>query len=491
MKKQAFPIGQKVLGLSLGLGGVLNILCVSALADPVLQEAQDAEMAIENDDRKDSDRLKIASLSKLTASSHKTLVQSSKHAFAVEDDHSPTFAPLPCGVNDFDSCDDAISTEPAVAPEPSALMESIEVEHLEIEGLKEASLEIVEPLEIEGLEVEVAEVEPLGIELNEPQTVAQVPDFGDLLPEERIRPLTPQPEGTQDDELGNLRLQLQRSRTNEDLGILRLIQTAQAAPPPPKPPIAFLSGRLGFLDSDNIFRSNRTDAPSQFGDDGFLRRLNDQVYQSGLTVLLFPKLSDSTNLYAIAGTTLARYERFDGINTNQVELQLGVRQRLAPRTFAQLGWRNQRFYTPGYREKKLGINYIDAQVSHRSILGSKTWLDSFYQARLGFARASGDNPNIDRDRASRFRQTLTLSLNHKVTRDLSTSLLYQIDFDDYIRISRFDTYQQVLGVISYSLTPESKVSLFGGTRFGRSSNSAFNLDDTFYGAGLNVNIPLF
>ena len=86
---------------------------------------------------------------------------------------------------------------------------------------------------------------------------------------------------------------------------------------------------------------------------------------------------------------------------------------------------------------------------------------------------------------------MTLSLNYGVTRDLRTSLLYQLDFDDYTQVSRFDTYQQVLGVISYDLTPESRVSLFGGTRFGRSSTRGVNLNDTFYGAGLNVSVPLF
>ncbi|MEL6815911.1 MAG: hypothetical protein AAFP03_14025 [Cyanobacteria bacterium J06598_3] len=269
-------------------------------------------------------------------------------------------------------------------------------------------------------------------------------------------------------ELGTLRVQPTRSRASEELGILRLMQTAQAPPPPPKPPISFLTGRLGFFSSENAFRSNP--------------RIDESIYQSGLAYYLFPKLSDRTSLYAIAETNLARYDQFQSVNYNELEVQLGVRQRLLPRTYAQIGWRNQRLYSPGYREKLFSVNYIDTMVSHRSILNSKTWVDGFYQARLGFA-----NPET----ASRFRQTFTVSLNYGATRDLRTSLLYQLDFDDYTNVSRFDTYQQLLGIVSYNLTPESRISVFGGTRFGRSSSPGVNLDDTFYGAGLNVSVPLF
>ena len=278
-----------------------------------------------------------------------------------------------------------------------------------------------------------------------------------------------QEEADSGDELGELRLQEVQTRGDDELGILRLLQTAQAPPSPPEPPIAFLAGRLGYFNTSNAFRSS----PNQ---------LNDEISQSGLTLFFFPRLSKDTNLYAIAETQLARYERFNSVSYNELEFQLGIRQRLLPRTYAQIGWRNQNLYKPGYRDRFFSVNYIDALVSHRSILNSKTWLDSFYQARLGFA---------DLERASRFRQTFTLSLNYGVTKDLRTSLLYQLDFDDYTQVSRYDTYQQVLGIVSYNITPESRVSVFGGTRFGRSSNATVNLDDTFYGAGLNVSVPLF
>ncbi|EDX85289.1 hypothetical protein S7335_2988 [Synechococcus sp. PCC 7335] len=269
-----------------------------------------------------------------------------------------------------------------------------------------------------------------------------------------------------DDDLGTLRLQQTRSREDEDLGVLRLLQTTQAPPPPPNPklPIAFLGGRLGFLNTDNAFRTETA--------------IEEQIYQSGLTLYLFPRLSENTNLYAIAGTSLARYE----IDYNEVEVQAGIRHRLFRRTFVQVGWRNQKLYTPGYRERLLGVNYLDAMVSHRRILSKRAWVDGFYQLRLGFA---------DPANASRLRQTLISSVNYAPTPNLRTSLLYQLEFDDYLQIDRFDISHQFLGVISYNITPESRLSLFGGTRLGNSSAPRVNLDDIFYGAGLNVNIPLF
>lgn len=271
-----------------------------------------------------------------------------------------------------------------------------------------------------------------------------------------------------DDELGDLRVRQLRSREEEELGILRLLQTAQAAPTRPKPPTAFLGARIGYLGSENPFRNHSG--------------LSDQIYQSGLAFYLFPRLSNETSLYAIADTGLIRYETFQGINYNEVELQFGIRQRLFPRTYAQIGWRNQQLFSPGYRKKVFTVNAIDALISHRLLFNPRLWLDSFYQARLGFA---------DPSTASRFRQTFTLSFNYSIARNLRTGLLYQLDFDDCTQISRYDTYQQVLGVISYNMTTESRLSLFGGSRFGRSSEPGINLSDTFYGAGLNVSIPLF
>ncbi len=271
-----------------------------------------------------------------------------------------------------------------------------------------------------------------------------------------------------EEDLGTLRVKPLQSRGDEELGILRLLQTAQAQLPPPAPPVAFLVGQIGYFSSDNAFRTD----PS----------LSEQIFQTGLSLYIAPRLSERTSLYAIAETSLARYRNLEGVSYNTLETQIGLRQRLLPRTYAQIGWRNQQLYSPGYKEKLFSVNTVDTLISHRTILNSQMWLDSFYQARWGFASPSS---------ASHFRQTLTLSLNYGVTRKLRSSLIYQVDFNKYTQISRFDTYQQVLGVISYTVNDRSRISLFGGTRFGRSSDPEVSLSDTFYGAGLNISLPLF
>ncbi|MGB3291995.1 MAG: hypothetical protein WBB01_03265 [Phormidesmis sp.] len=308
-----------------------------------------------------------------------------------------------------------------------------------------------------------------------------LPDGDSQLPEiPRVLVTPAQPEGTQvaeaatsnssllNEDLGTLQVLPLRSRENEELGVLQLLQTAQARAPKQASPIAFLTGRAGYFSSENVFRSD----PS----------LSEQIYQTGLSFYLSPRLSERTSLYVIAETNIARYENLRRVSYNDLGVQAGLRQRLSPRTYAQIGWRNQQLYSPGYRNKLFDVNAIDTLISYRSILNSKMWLDSFYQTRLEFAAPSA---------ASRFRQTLTLSLNYGVTRNLRSSLIYQLDFDKYTQIPRFDTYHQILGVISYNINDTSRISLFGGTRFGRSSVAEVSLEDTFYGAGLNVSLPLF
>ncbi len=117
-------------------------------------------------------------------------------------------------------------------------------------------------------------------------------------------------------DLGTLRVRPLRSRGDEELGILRLLQTAQAPPPKPAPPIAFLIGRIGYFSSDNAFRT----------DPG----LSEQIFQTGLSLYLAPRISERTSLYAIAETSLARYRNLEGVSYNTLETQIGLRQPTAP-----------------------------------------------------------------------------------------------------------------------------------------------------------------
>ena len=547
MQDQAFPVGHRLLKLGLGIGGVLSAICPSALANPpksvpepetkrTLSASVEPELdATTPPPLPDETPLTKPAKTHLKAE-RKPALEVNSNEVAQPEAVQP--APLPDLLLEADVLEEARSRDRGLPQQPDQPLDQLchslqrceQSITLDIDATGATVSDVFEVApNVRGQDVQLQAVPAQDVQMKDipakdvpakalPELsghLAQVQkdealeerdedEQSDDPREDEVDSSTEEPKDKVDDELGIIRANPLRS--DVDLGILRLLQTATAKPKAPEPPFAFLIARLGFLDSDNTFRSSgRRSNGEPFNGvfvDGILsngvllnRRDNAQVYQSGLSLYLFPRLSKNTNLYLTAETNLARYEGDnlttidDGFNVvritpdyNELEFQLGIRHKFRPRTHAQIGVRNQTLYRPGYEDKFFSANYIDALVSHRSIFNSRTWLDSVYQIRYGFASPK---------RSSRVRQTLMLSLNYGFSKDLRTTLLYQTDLDDYTQTSRFDIYQQILGVISYKVTPEARLSLFGGTRFGHSSESNINLDDTFYGAGLNVNLPLF
>ena len=512
MRNRAFYVCQRALILSLGIGSMLDVLCASALAQGAkvldtsgltnskIVDTEVYSRVVEHEKRSRSPLTptQVYPLSsKVSVGSSSSLKSGSSSAItSIEEQLALQLSNFPC---QRAAC--LIESNSAIAPDTQPERTELEasLDHLEnrhtrsedtqsedtqseeillgralvgadfsvptVRKLEENTLTLAPLSLLDSTGVAPAEAAALANSLANPLVTLDFPS--DVIDQSRVAQANQTDSVSDqvlDDDLGTLRLQQTRSREDGELGILRLLQTAQAPPPPPKQPIAFIGGRLGFLDTNNAFRTETA--------------VEDQIYQTGLTLYLFPRLSEQTNLYAIAETNLIRYD----VDYNEIEVQAGIRHRLFRRTFAQVGWRNQRLYTPGFREKIVGVNFLDALISHRRILSEKVWLDGFYQLRLGFAEPAA---------TSRFRQTLITSFNYAPTPKLRTGLVYQLEFVDYLQIDRFDTSQQFLGIISYNITPESKLSLFGGARFGSSSAAGVDLDDIFYGAGLNVNIPLF
>ena len=499
MQNRALYACQRVLTLSLGVGSMLNVLSASGLTQIGTEAQVDTEVA-ETKISKQATRhepVRRLPLEQTPAqlALPEELVRSTPDSFSSTisvEGATPRLSTSP-----YQQAVCLIERTRAIKLEAQADLNALEA--LTAESAREQSL--LEEISGENAQIGVELLEeskvaatPQGLEsatpkalisgavaseetaleaLAVPVTISDAPNLalGSLIPSGLLIPsghsnerVVAQTDPALDDDLGTIRLRQTRSRGDDELGNLRLLQTTQAPPPPPKPPIAFIGGRLGFLDTDNAFRSERA--------------IEDQIYQTGLTLYLFPKLSEKTSLYAIAEGTFARYD----IDFNEIEVQAGIRHRLFRTTFVQIGWRNQKLFTPGYREKLLGVNYLDALVSHRKVLSNRAWVDGFYQLRLGFA---------DPTSASRFNQSLLTSINYAPTSKSRTSLLYQLELDDYLKIDRYDISHQFLGVFSYNITPQSKLSLFGGTRFGSSSAPGVNLDDIFYGVGFNVSVPLF
>ncbi|MBE9065075.1 hypothetical protein IQ260_00200 [Leptolyngbya cf. ectocarpi LEGE 11479] len=279
------------------------------------------------------------------------------------------------------------------------------------------------------------------------------------------------PEGEVDDELGILRVRSQPVGIDSELGILRIRPTDDAPlevePEPTRQTSVFLTGRANVYGGNNLFRTPNP--------------IDDRIYQTGIGLFAFPRLTDKTNLVLSAEANLARYEDLSVVDYDEIQFQAGIRQRLGTRSYGQLNWRYQDLTTPG-SDSFFTANYVELLLSRRDILNNRTWVDAYYQARLSYS---------DPEEFSRFSQIATGSLNYGFDPQTRVSLLYQLFLDDYTQVSRHDTYHQVLAQFSHDLSSTTRLSVFTGLRFGRSSRPNVNFDDTIYGASVNINLPLF
>lgn len=279
-----------------------------------------------------------------------------------------------------------------------------------------------------------------------------------------------------DDELGILRVRSQPVGIDSELGTLR-IRSAEDAPlevdpEPTRQTSVFLTARSNVYGGNNLFRTS-------------IDPRDDRIYQASVGIFAFPRLSDTTNLVLSVEANLARYEDLSVVNYNELQFRGGIRQRLGERSYGQLNWRYQNLSTPG-SDSFFTANYVELLLSRRDILNNRTWLDSYYQARLSFS---------DPKEFSRFTQIATGALNYGFDPQTRVSLLYQLFIDDYTDRSRHDTYHQILAQFSHDLSSTTRISVFGGFRFGQSSETGsingVDFNDTIYGASINVNLPLF
>lgn len=313
------------------------------------------------------------------------------------------------------------------------------------------------------------------------QSEMELPETQEPAADESERP-------TGDDELGILRVRKQTLQVDDELGLIRIRETPAAAPLPETFPQldGVLTGRVGFFGGSNLFQS-----PKPFG---------GQVFQTGAGFYLFPKLSPHTNLFVGVEGNVVRYaqspdvsftqspdDRSSDFSYNELQFQAGVRKRLSKRAYGQLYWRHQALDRQGVGNF-FTADYIELLLSRRDVLGARVWLDSFYQ--IGFRSAQLTN-STGFDDLSRFSQFLLLSLNYGFTPQSRVGFFYQLYLDDYTHQDRHDTYHQIVGQFSYDLSPESRLNLFGGVKFGRSSDTSIRFDDIIYGASFSFNLPIF
>ncbi len=324
-----------------------------------------------------------------------------------------------------------------------------------------------------------SELEPTSIENPSDSDQAESgedPDLGNLrLREIAEPPDSDQAESGQDPDLGNLRLReiaeppdsdQAESGADPDLGNLRLREIAE--PPPPSEPTAYLLAGVGYFRSNNIFSG--------------VDPVDDGLLSTGVTLLATPSLGPQTSLFAAVGGNLLRYQEESDSDYDELRFDAGIRQQIASGTYGELGWRNRQLFTDDGGDRFLNDHSVYLELSRRDSLAQKLTLDSFYELRVSFA---------DPSNRSQLTNSVGVSLAYNPFPPLEVALDYQFAFADFTEQEREDQYHQLIGRLSYTLSRNSRLYLFGGHSFGDSSDSEVDFDGLVFGVGVDLNLTLF
>lgn len=274
-------------------------------------------------------------------------------------------------------------------------------------------------------------------------------------------------EPRRDPELGVI--ELRNSLQDPELGILQL---RQISPLPRRRPFVFLSTYVTASNSDNIFRIEDPDQ-GRFGD-SFLR--------PGIRLQAFPSIGPDTNLLASVETNFLRYQDQTNSNRNEIRFQAGIQQRFSDQISGQLSFSRLLRFDPGYQDRSFSSNQVSLVITHRDILTPQLTLSTSYIGQIFLS---------DPERFSNVGNTLVTSLRYRISPQWDTSISYQLTILDFTQQSRHDTSQEIRGQLRYALTPSTRISLFGGLRYGRSSEDDINFDNTFFGVRFNTTFSLF
>ncbi len=284
-----------------------------------------------------------------------------------------------------------------------------------------------------------------------------------------------QAESGEDPDLGNLRLReiaeppdsdQAESGADPDLGNLRLREIAE--PPPPSEPTAYLLAGVGYFRSNNIFSG--------------VDPVDDGLLSTGVTLLATPSLGPQTSLFAAVGGNLLRYQEESDSDYDELRFDAGIRQQIASGTYGELGWRNRQLFTDDGGDRFLNDHSVYLELSRRDSLAQKLTLDSFYELRVSFA---------DPSNRSQLTNSVGVSLGYNPFPPLEVALDYQFAFADFTEQKREDQYHQLIGRLSYTLSRNSRLYLFGGHSFGDSSDSEVDFDGLVFGVGVDLNLTLF
>jgi hypothetical protein len=292
-----------------------------------------------------------------------------------------------------------------------------------------------------------------------------------------------QNESIGDPELGIIRVR--NPGEDPELGILR-IQEQPVVPETPSqttPRIGFFTARLAAASSDNILLA--------VNDVGGLT--GDEFLRPGVSLAFYPPLGPQTFLIGNIDMGLQRYTTESDFNYDDLRFRIGVRQGLFPRTYGQLMFTYQQLFRPGPPRFRFFENAaFSFTLGRRDPLTDQLTLNSYYQIQLNDteSRPALGSPT-DFDRFDRITQYLGGSLNYTINPKWRTGISYQVTFSDYTGQERYDTFHQLIGQLTYRITPDVRMSVYGGWSFGRSSEPRIRFDDTLFGITVDATVTLF
>jgi len=265
-----------------------------------------------------------------------------------------------------------------------------------------------------------------------------------------------------DPDLGILRVYPESER-DPDLGVLRL-QPAQPESPPR--PVIYFTARSSAIFSDNALSQ---DDP-----------IDDGIFQAGIGLRAVPALGDRTYGVFTVNGNIVRYADTSEVNYDELELGASIFHSITRRAYVDVGWKNEQLFRES-GDRFLSDHQVRARIGRRDQIG-QLQLNTAYQLQRSFA---------DPDSRSRLLNRLRLSARYPLQPDLDLGLSYQLTLVDFTQSDRNDHYQQILGQLSYKPSPETRISLFGGGRFGGSDRDRVDFDSVLFGISFGVNLPLF
>jgi hypothetical protein len=303
-------------------------------------------------------------------------------------------------------------------------------------------------------------------ELQQTSPVTEPPTF-DLTETDSTETNAPQADTLTNDPTGE---QTDDQTEDSELGILRLreqeLERIESQSASARETVYFI-GRLSFFKSDNILLDR-------------LDPIDDQLISLSASVLAAPRLGPDTLLIASVEGGLIHYNELSELDYRELEFRASLRQFFSARTYGEIGWSNQQLFDDG--DRFFNDHSLRLTLARRDPLVSNLRLDSFYQLRLSFADPSDRNRIIN---------TLGVGLNYSLQPDLQVGLDYQLTLTDFTQQDREDLYNQIVAQLSYDLSRNSRIILFGGFSFGDSSSSDVDFNSAIFGASIDVNVPLF